>query len=107
MITGRLPPGLRITFFRGSTLASDQMITSFQMTYPGRFNMLWEKLGGFLTIVIAIAALCFISIFDPPTFIQVACALLGSFVCLIGVVFLFAEKQIFTKGFRLKDYSGH
>lgn len=53
-----------------------------------------EKLGGFLTIVIAVAALCLISVYDPPTFVQIICALLGSIVCLFGVVFLFAEGQI-------------
>jgi hypothetical protein len=53
-----------------------------------------EKLGGFLTIVIAITALCLISVYEPPTFVQIICALLGSIVCLFGVVFLFAEGQI-------------
>ena len=54
-----------------------------------------EKLGGFATIVVAITALCLISIFEPPTFVQIICALAGSIVCLFGVVFLFAEGQIF------------
>jgi hypothetical protein len=53
-----------------------------------------EKLGGFFTIVVAVAALCLISIYDPPTFVQILCALLGSVVCLFGVVFLFSEGQI-------------
>jgi len=53
-----------------------------------------EKLGGFFTIVIAIAGLALVSIFEPPTFVQIICALLGSFVCLIGVVFMFAEGSI-------------
>jgi hypothetical protein len=56
---------------------------------------MWEKLGGVATIVVAVAGLSLISIFDPPTFIQIICALIGSFVCLIGVVFTFAEGQIF------------
>jgi hypothetical protein len=55
---------------------------------------MWEKLGGFATIVVAVAALCLISVYDPPTFVQIICALLGSVVCLFGVVFLFAEGQI-------------
>jgi hypothetical protein len=61
-----------------------------------------EKLGGFVTIVVAVAALCLISIFEPPTFVQIICALVGSVVCLIGVVFLFSEGQILTKDFRAK-----
>jgi hypothetical protein len=65
--------------------------------------MVWEKLGGFAVIVIAIGALAFISVYDPPTWLQVILALTGSFVCLIGVVFLFAEGQILTKGFKLKN----
>ena len=66
---------------------------------------MWEKLGGFFIIVVAVTGLCFISVFNPPTFVQIICALVGSFVCLIGVVFLFAEGQILTKGFRLKERS--
>jgi hypothetical protein len=58
---------------------------------------MWEKLGGFLTIVVAVAGLALISVFEPPTFVQIVCALVGSFVCLIGVVVCFAEGQIFTK----------
>jgi hypothetical protein len=61
-----------------------------------------EKLGGFATIVVAITALCFISILDPPTFVQIICALVGSFICLLGVVFLFSEGKILTKDFRIK-----
>jgi hypothetical protein len=59
---------------------------------------MWEKLGGFATIVVAITALCLISVYDPPTFVQIICALLGSVVCLFGVVFLFAEGQILEHG---------
>lgn len=61
-----------------------------------------EKLGGFVTIVVAVAALCLISIFEPPTFVQIICAFVGSIVCLIGIVFLFSEGQILTKNFRAK-----
>jgi hypothetical protein len=53
-----------------------------------------EKLGGLLTIVIAIAGLALISVFQPPTYVQIICALLGSIVCLFGVVFMFAEGSI-------------
>jgi hypothetical protein len=53
-----------------------------------------EKLGGVATIVVAIAGLSLISIFEPPTFVQIICALAGAVVCLIGVVFAFAEGSI-------------
>ena len=56
-----------------------------------------EKLGGFATIVVAMTGLTLISVFQPPTFVQIICALVGSFVCLVGVVFLFAEGRILTK----------
>jgi hypothetical protein len=56
---------------------------------------MWEKLGGVATIVVAVAGLSLISIYEPPTFVQIICALAGSFVCLVGVVFTFAEGQIF------------
>lgn len=56
-----------------------------------------EKLGGFLTIVIAITGLAFISAFQPPIYVQIIGAFVGSMVCLVGVVFMFAEGQIFTK----------
>ena len=56
---------------------------------------MWEKLGGVATIVLAVAGLALISVFKPPTFVQIICALVGSFVCLIGVVFAFADGQIF------------
>ena len=55
---------------------------------------MWEKLGGVATIVVAVAALCLISVFEPPTFVQIICAFAGSIVCLIGVVFTFAEGSI-------------
>ncbi len=56
-----------------------------------------EKLGGVATIIVAVAGLALISVFQPPTFVQIICAFAGSFVCLIGVVFTFAEGQILTK----------
>jgi hypothetical protein len=61
-----------------------------------------EKLGGFLTIVIAVTGLSLISVYEPPTWIQIICAFAGSIVCLIGVVFLFAEGQIFPKDRKVK-----
>jgi hypothetical protein len=61
-----------------------------------------EKLGGLATIVVAVGGLCLISVYEPPTFVQIICALIGSFVCLFGIVFLFAEGQIFTKDRKVK-----
>jgi len=66
---------------------------------------MWEKLGGFFTIVIAVTLLAMTSSYQPPTWVQVILALVGSFICLVGIVFLFAEGQILTKGLRLKDGS--
>ena len=63
---------------------------------------MWEKLGGLATIVVAVTALCLISVFEPPIFVQIICALVGSLVCLVGVVFLFAEGRILTKDRRVK-----
>jgi len=56
-----------------------------------------EKIGGFLIIVIAIAGLAFVSAFQPPIYVQIIGAFVGSFVCLVGVVFMFAEGRIFAK----------
>jgi hypothetical protein len=63
---------------------------------------MWEKLGGAAVILIAAAGLSLISIFEPPTYLQIIFALAGSFVFLVGVVFLFAEGQILTKDRRGK-----
>jgi hypothetical protein len=64
-----------------------------------------EKLGGFFTIVIAVAGLAMISVYQPPTYLQIILALVGSVVCLVGVVFLFAEGRIFTKDRKVKTVS--
>ena len=64
-----------------------------------------EKLGGFATIVVAVTGLALISVFQPPTFVQIICAFVGSVVCLIGVVFMFSEGQILTKDPRGKTAS--
>jgi hypothetical protein len=63
---------------------------------------MWEKLGGVATIVIAITVLSLIHAFDPPTFVQILCAVGGSIVCLFGIVFLFSEGRIFTKNRKVK-----
>jgi len=61
-----------------------------------------EKLGGFFTIVIAITGLALISAFQPPTYVQIIGSIVGSMVCLVGVVFMFAEGQVFEKGPKVK-----
>jgi hypothetical protein len=61
-----------------------------------------EKLGGVVTIVVAVAGLALIHAFEPPTFVQIICAFAGSVVCLIGVVFCFSEGQILTKDRQVK-----
>jgi hypothetical protein len=53
-----------------------------------------EKLGGLVTIIAAGAALYLISDLKPPIFVQIICAFAGSVLCLIGIVFLFAEGPI-------------
>jgi hypothetical protein len=63
---------------------------------------MWEKLGGLATIVVAVTGLALISVFRPPTFVQILCALGGSIVCLFGIVFLFSEGQILTKDRKVK-----
>jgi hypothetical protein len=62
-----------------------------------------EKLGGLFAIVVAVTGLALISVFEPPTFVQIISAFVGSFVCLVGVVFLFSEGRIFTKDRRGKS----
>jgi uncharacterized membrane protein YccC len=56
-----------------------------------------EKLGGLATIAVAVTVLCLISVFEPPTYVQILCGLVGSIVFLLGVVFLFSEGRILTK----------
>ncbi len=61
-----------------------------------------EKLGGLVTIIVAITGLCLISVFEPPTFVQIICAFVGAFVCLIGIVIVFSEGPILTSSRRVK-----
>jgi hypothetical protein len=63
---------------------------------------MWEKLGGFATIAVAVAVLCLISVFEPPTYVQILCGLGGSIVFLFGIVFLFSEGRILTKDRKVK-----
>jgi hypothetical protein len=53
-----------------------------------------EKLGGALTIVFAALALYSVSAYQPPAFVQIIGAFIGSIIWLIGVVVLFAEGSI-------------
>lgn len=53
-----------------------------------------EKLGGVVAILVAAAVLYLTSVLKPPVLLQVICAFAGSVVCLIGIVFLFAEGSI-------------
>jgi hypothetical protein len=66
---------------------------------------MWEKMGGLATIVVAVTVLCLISVFEPPTYVQVLCGLGGSIVCLFGIVVLFSEGQILTKDRKVKKAS--
>jgi hypothetical protein len=61
-----------------------------------------ERLGGLATIIVAVTVLCLISVFEPPIYVQIACGVAGSIVCLFGVVFLFAEGRILTKDRNVK-----
>jgi len=53
-----------------------------------------EKLGGVLIIIVAVTGLLLISYFEPPTFVQIICAFVGAFICLIGIVIVFCEGSI-------------
>jgi hypothetical protein len=61
-----------------------------------------EKLGGLFTIVIAVTGMALISVYQPPVYAQIILAFVGSIVCLVGIVFMFAEGQIFTKDRKAK-----
>jgi hypothetical protein len=63
---------------------------------------MWEKLGGLATIAVAVAVLCLISVFEPPTYVQILCGFGGAIVFLFGVVFLFSEGRILTKDRKVK-----
>lgn len=63
---------------------------------------MWEKLGGLATIAVAVTMLCLISVFEPPTYVQILCALAGSIIFLFGIVFLFSEGRILTKDRKVK-----
>jgi uncharacterized protein YacL len=56
--------------------------------------IIWEKLGGVVTMLVAAAGLALINIIDPPIFVKIISAFVGALVWLIGIVFLFAEGSI-------------
>jgi len=53
-----------------------------------------EKLGGVLIMVVGVIVLFLIRVFEPPIFVQIICAFVGTIVCLIGIVVVFAEGSI-------------
>lgn len=53
-----------------------------------------EKLGGVVIVVVASMGLYLISVYRPPIFVQMICAFVGAFICLIGIVIVFAEGSI-------------
>lgn len=62
-----------------------------------------EKLGGLATIVVTITALFLLHLVNPPIWIQILSGLVGSFFCLIGIVFLFAEGRLLTEDHWIKQ----
>jgi len=61
-----------------------------------------EKLVAFVIIVIAVVALWLIRVFDPPAFVQIICAFVGTIICLVGIVVVFSEGSIFAETRRVK-----
>jgi hypothetical protein len=55
---------------------------------------MWEKLFGVAVIAVAAVGLALISVYDPPTIVQIMCAFIGSAIFLLGVVIVFAEGSI-------------
>ena len=64
--------------------------------------MLFQRLVGVAIIICAVTVLALISIFNPPTFVQIIVAIVGSVICLIGIVTAFAEEKILIKELRGK-----
>jgi hypothetical protein len=56
-----------------------------------------QKLVGVVIIAVAVAILALVSVFDPPTLVQICIAFVGSLVCLIGIVVVFSEYPIEIK----------
>lgn len=64
-----------------------------------------EKLGAIVVIVGAFTGLWGIKTWNLPMFITVPLAFVCTIICLVGIVFLFAEGRIFTKDHRVKTAS--
>jgi hypothetical protein len=56
-----------------------------------------QKLMGVAIIAVAVAILALVSVFDPPTLVQIGTAFVGSIVCLVGIVVVFSEYPIEIK----------
>jgi hypothetical protein len=56
-----------------------------------------QKLMGVAIIAVAVAILALVSVFDPPTLVQIGIAFVGSIVCLVGIVVVFSEYPIEIK----------
>ncbi|MFZ4437270.1 MAG: hypothetical protein ACOYOS_02475 [Syntrophales bacterium] len=61
-----------------------------------------EKLGGVLIIAVGVIGLLLIRFFEPPTFVQIICAFVGTFICLVGIVVVFAEGSILEEHWKKK-----
>lgn len=59
--------------------------------------MILQKLVGVAIIVVAFTLLYLVSVFEPPTYVQILIAFAGSFICLVGIVVLFSEYPIEMK----------
>ena len=61
-----------------------------------------EKLAAAVTIAGTFVALCAIKMMDLPIFITVPLAIVAVIICLVGIVFLFAEGTILTSARRVE-----
>jgi hypothetical protein len=59
--------------------------------------MIVQRLVGTVIIIAAFAVLYLISALDPPTFVQIGIAVVGSTICLVGIVVVFSEYPIHIK----------
>jgi hypothetical protein len=61
-----------------------------------------EKLAAAVTIAGTFVALCVIKMMDLPIFITVPLSIVAVIICLIGIVFLFAEGTILPSARRVE-----
>lgn len=59
--------------------------------------MVLQKFAGVGIIAVSVTVLYLISVLNPPTFVQIGIAFVGSIVCLIGIVVVFSEYRIEMK----------